>query len=478
MSRGARLGLAARIGTAIVAAVVAIQILVTLVFVLRPPTFPPFYSARWLSAVVTDIIRRETTAGADPARALADGAGAEALVVRIEETPPRLAQGPAPWPLDRVLATVRSDLRDPLEASVQAAGMGPMGGESLLVMPPDAFATLPSGPLAAGEDLLVPPMFQIVVDLHDGRWLTIEPHRWAARRRLIEPLAIIFAGTLLVAAIALLTARSLITPLSALADAADALGRSREVIAAPRSSIRELAAIHDAFEAMQGRLKRFVDERTHMLAAISHDLRTPLARLRLQAEFIGDEDLREGMLGNINAMGDMLAETLSFAEGAAASESSTAFDLASVLMSLCDEASDAGGKAEYQGLDRARVCGRRIAIRRMFSNLIDNALRYGGLARVSLVEGESDWIVSVADDGPGIPAELFDEAFQPFHRLETSRNRDTGGTGLGMSIARDIVLSHGGQISLANAHAGSTGLVVTVLLPKRRGTDDRAAGGA
>src|ERR1700733_11324531 len=121
----------------------------------------------------------------------------------------------------------------------------------------------------------------------------------AQRRRLMRSLAFIFIGTLLIAAIAVLTARSLIAPLSQLATAADALGRSPEIIETPRPGIREFAAIHKAFETMQTRLKRFVGERTHMLAAISHDLRTPLTRLRIQAEFIGDGELREGMLANI-----------------------------------------------------------------------------------------------------------------------------------------------------------------------------------
>jgi signal transduction histidine kinase len=110
--------------------------------------------------------------------------------------------------------------------------------------------------------------------------------------------------------------------------------------------------------------------------------------------------------------------------------------------------------------------GKRTAIRRMFSNLIDNAVRYGGAARVSLREDATDWIVVVADDGPGIPPESFEQAFEPFQRLESSRNRETGGTGLGLSIARDIALAHGGQISLANASPGSSGLIVSVLLPK------------
>jgi signal transduction histidine kinase len=460
----ARLGLAARIGVAIAAAVAAIQVLVTLVFVLNPPNLHPFYSARWLSGAVAGIIKTSMTGGPDQAGGLGDLQNAD-LAVRFDRAPPRLGPGDPPWPINRVLATVRSELGGADALSIEAAGMGP-SGERLPVVPADAFATLPSGPLQSGEDLLVPPIFQITVDLHNGRWLTIGPSHTAARRRLILSLAFIFAGTLVIAAVAVLTARSLIAPLSQLATAADALGRSPEIVETPRPAIRELAAIHKAFETMKSRLKRFVAERTHMLAAISHDLRTPLTRLRLQAEFVAAGELREGMLANIDAMGDMLAETLSFAEGDASSEVSAPFDLASILISLCDEAFDAGVQAEYQGPDHATACGKRTAIRRMFANLIDNAVRHGGAARVTLSENASDWVVAIADDGPGIPAESFERAFEPFQRLESSRNRETGGTGLGLSIARDIALAHGGQISLANAALGSTGLVVSVLLPK------------
>ncbi len=468
MKAYARAGLAARIGVAIVAAVAAIQALVTLVFVLNPPSLHPFYSARWLSGAVAEIVKNAMSGETQPASGLGNLQSAETLAIRIDYAPPRLGPGNPPWPLNRVLATVRNELGGIDAPSIEAVGMGP-SGEPLPVVPADASATLPSGPLQSGEDLLMPPIFVIVVDLHDGRWLTIGPSRTAAHRRLIQSLALIFAGTLVIATIAVFTARSLIAPLSALARAADALGRSPEIIETPRPAIRELAAIHDAFDAMQKRLKRFVDERTRMLAAISHDLRTPLTRLRLQAEFIADGELREGMLANIDAMGDMLAETLSFAEGDASSDASAPFDLASILITLCDEASDAGAEAEYSGPNHATAVGKRMAIRRMFSNLIDNAVRYGGAARVSLSENASDWIVAIADAGPGIPPDLFEQAFEPFHRLESSRNRETGGTGLGLSIARDIALAHGGQISLANAPLGSRGLVVTVLLPKSIG---------
>ncbi len=462
----ARLGLAARIGAAILAAVAAIQVLVTLVFVMNPPNFHPFYSARWLSGAVVEIIKNSTSGEAELASALGNLENAESLAVRFVDAPPsRLRPGDPPWPLNRVLATVRNEVGDAAAPSIEAVGMGP-SGEPIPVVPADAFTTLPSGPLRSGEDLLLPPTFLIGVDLHNGRWLTIGPTGKAARRRLAQSLASIFVGTLLIAAIAVLTARSLIAPLSQLATAADALGRSPEIIETPRPAIREFAAIHNAFETMQKRLKRFVDERTHTLAAISHDLRTPLTRLKLQAEFIADGELREGMLANIDAMRDMLAETLSFAEGHASSDASAPFDLASILISLCDEASDAGAQAEYDGPNHVTAFGKRTAIRRMFSNLIDNAVRYGGAAHVSLSDRASDWVVTIADDGPGIPPDSFEQAFEPFQRLESSRNRETGGTGLGLSIARDIVLAHGGQISLANASPGSGGLVVRVLLPK------------
>jgi signal transduction histidine kinase len=460
----ARFGLAARIGAAIAAAVIAIQILVTLVFVLHPPEFHPFYSARWLSGALAEIIKNATSGETAPMSVSGDAQNAESLTVRLENAPPRFVRDDPPWPLNRVIATVRNELGG-AAPSMTARGMRPPG-ESLQVMPAGAFATLPSGPLQSGEDLLVPPNFLIAADLPDGRWLMIEPSYRAAHRRLMLSLAFIFAGTLLIAAIAVLTARSLIAPLSQLATAADALGRSPEIIETPRPAIREFAAIHSAFETMQKRLKRFVSERTLMLAAMSHDLRTPLTRLRLQAEYIADNELRDGMLANIDAMRDMLTETLSFAEGDASADASAQFDLASILISLCDEASDAGANAEYDGPNHVTAFGKRIAIRRMFSNLIDNAVRYGRVARVSLKDRASDWIVTIADDGPGIPPDLFEQAFEPFQRLESSRSRETGGTGLGLSIARDIALAHGGQISLANAPFGAGGLIVSVLLPK------------
>ena len=206
----ARLGLAERIGAAIVVAVIAIQVLVTLVFVLNPPSLHPFYSARWLSGAVAEIIKNTMSGKAPPASALGNLQNADSLAIGLERAPsPRLDPGDPPWPLNRVLATVRNEVSG--AAALQALGIGP-SGEPVQVVPADAFATLPSGPLQSGEDLLVPPTFLIRIDLRDGRWVTIGPSHRAARRRLMQSLALIFVGTFVIAAIAVLTARSLIAP--------------------------------------------------------------------------------------------------------------------------------------------------------------------------------------------------------------------------------------------------------------------------
>ncbi|MGA7195537.1 sensor histidine kinase [Roseiarcus sp.] len=461
-----RFGLAARIGLSIAAAVVAIQVLVVAVFLLTPENRPPLYGALWLSDAVADLARSALSGAATEPDFLERLPRFGGLSVGIDQTPPRHLV-PPPWPLNRVVATVRSKLADRPSAAVDAFfdGPWPLSGVASMTAPTGLQATWSEGPILPGEELLVPPLFLVTVDLGNGRWLTISPSERGARSRLLRSLAIVIAGTVLIGAIAVVTARGLVAPLGALAAAADRLGRERETTDIVRPAIPELAAIHDAFEAMQGRLKRFVDERTHMLAAISHDLRTPLARLRLQAEFVADEGQRAEMLDNIAALQDMLTETLSFAAGATTSDAPEAFDLASMLISLCDEASDAGGCAEYHGPNHAALSGRRTAIRRAFSNLIENAVRYGDRARVALLRAPHELTVTVSDDGPGIPPELFDKAFSPFQRLETSRNRESGGTGLGLAIARDIVLAHGGQTSLSNDRRRSKGLIVTVTFP-------------
>jgi signal transduction histidine kinase len=218
-----------------------------------------------------------------------------------------------------------------------------------------------------------------------------------------------------------------------------------------------------AFNAMQARIRRLIDDRTQTLAAVSHDLRTPITRLRLRTEFVGDRDLRRMIDGDLDEMERMIDSTLAFLRGAGGEESK-AIDIGSVLRTICDQAADAGHDVVLSGSERAALYGKPLAIKRAFSNLIDNAIKYGERARVSLVDGPNDLVVTIEDEGPGITECEQERVFDPFYRIEGSRSRETGGTGLGLTLARTVVRSHGGEIMLENRPNG--GLRVVVSLPK------------
>lgn len=315
------------------------------------------------------------------------------------------------------------------------------------------------------EDVMIIGRLQISLQLADGTWMAVtEPSREFATIRRIRNLFFLVAGMALIAGVSLFAARMVIRPMRRLSAAADRLGRERELTPVHKSGVPELDAIADSFNQMQQRLKRFVDERTHMLAAISHDLRTPLTRLRLFAEFVNDQQQRALVLNDIEEMEQMLRASLAFASDEAHREPHSRVDLAALLISLCDTVSDAGAQVSYQGPDHAELPCQPVAIRRAFSNLIDNACKYGEEARVTLSEHADTIEVTIADRGPGIPADQVELAFTPFRRLEGSRNRESGGVGLGLSIARDVVHGHGGSIALESHQP--VGLLVRVRLPK------------
>jgi signal transduction histidine kinase len=219
---------------------------------------------------------------------------------------------------------------------------------------------------------------------------------------------------------------------------------------------------------MAGRIQRFVADRTQMLAAIGHDLRTPITRLRLRAEFMDDDEQRRKMLSDLDEMEQMIAATLAFARDDAAAEPASAIDLAALCRTVADEAADARPElAEaiaFEGPDRLTVRARPIALKRAIANLVSNALAYGGSARLRLDPPAGGVVrLLVEDDGPGVPEAELEAVFAPFRRLEESRNRETGGTGLGLTIARNILRAHGGDVVLANRQGG--GLAATVSLP-------------
>ena len=271
--------------------------------------------------------------------------------------------------------------------------------------------------------------------------------------------ALVFVGALWAA---LRTA----APLSRFAEAADRFGTDVYAPPLPEGGSGEVRRATRAFNRMQERLRRFVDDRTMMMAAISHDLRTTLTRLRLRTEFIDDDEQRGKAENDLNEMLAMLEATLAFARDEAVAEARKSVDLAALLQSLCDDYADAGKRVMYAGPDRQPIQGRPVALRRAFSNLIENAIRYGGEATVRLTMADATIVVLVEDRGPGIPADQREQVFAPFFRLETSRSRETGGMGLGLSVARSVVRGHGGDIGLEDREGG--GLRVRVTLPLGR----------
>ena len=270
---------------------------------------------------------------------------------------------------------------------------------------------------------------------------------------------------LCVAALAYLVAVMSTRPLRQLAQAANDLGRDIERASLPEDSgpteVREAAA---AFNRMQTRIRHYVRERTHMLAAIAHDLQTPLTRMRLRLEKVSDEELKEKLIADLSATQGMVKEGLELARSMDAEETFEILDLDSLIDSLCSDAADAGLEVTQSSHVGVSVMARPNALRRCLLNLIDNAVNYGQFAHVAVKKEGDRAVISIIDGGPGIPEEQLDAVFHPFYRLETSRSRGSGGTGLGLAIARNIAEKHHGVLKLRNIRAGGLGLEATLSL--------------
>ncbi len=309
----------------------------------------------------------------------------------------------------------------------------------------------------------------VSIRLPDDRWLVIRapiPHHrlWDSRNFLVA------FGTMTIAA-SLLTwwaVRRMLAPIRLLSEAAERLGRDVNAPALSEAGPLEVAAATAAFNTMAGRIRRFVSDRTFLLSAIGHDLRTPITRLKLRAEWMEDEEQRRKMLADLDELESMVSATLAFGRDVAGSEPAVPLDLAALMRTVLDEAADArplqADRIEYAGPERLRVHGRPVALKRAFANLVGNALSYGGNARLIVSPVEAGSVtVRVEDSGPGIPAAELERVFEPFRRVESSRNRETGGSGLGLSITRNILRAHGGDVGLVNRPEG--GVCATVTLP-------------
>jgi len=261
-------------------------------------------------------------------------------------------------------------------------------------------------------------------------------------------------------------ARNITRPLSDLARAADSVGRdTRPAQPLAERGARELRDAARAFNTMQDRLHRYLDSRTRVLAAMSHDLKTPLTRLRLQVEALENPPMQARIGRELDEMESMVREALALFRGLDDGEPPTAIDIEELLAQIREEFTDMGAAVTVGGHALRPFTGKAQALKRCLTNLIANAVKFGTRAEI-LIEDGADLVIRVRDRGPGIPEEELERVFEPFYRLESSRNRDSGGTGLGLSIARDVAQAHGGSLQLANAPGG--GLEATLRLPRRR----------
>jgi signal transduction histidine kinase len=259
-------------------------------------------------------------------------------------------------------------------------------------------------------------------------------------------------------------ARRVTAPLASLAAAAERLGRDMTAPPLEETGTLETRQASRAFNDMQTRLRSLIENRTRLLAALSHDLRTPLTLLRLRAENVDNAQERDRMLSTIAEMDTMIGTTLKFARDEAATEARRATDLSALVQSIVDDMADAGMPATMQPAEPIVHECRPDALKRAIRNLLDNAVKYGKTAQAAIGATASGIEITVDDEGPGIPDPELSRVFEPFYRLEDSRSRETGGVGLGLAIAQSIVHAHGGEIRLANRAEG--GLTARITLPR------------
>jgi signal transduction histidine kinase len=307
--------------------------------------------------------------------------------------------------------------------------------------------------------------------LSNGQWLLVlsnldPPPRSdpvAAKFSLASLAAWLVLSLALAALLSVVAARRVVKPLSVLSAAVDHLGGSGDDPAIPPRGPREIEGIIRAFNRMRDRLRRFNEDRTRMMAAMSHDLRTPLTRLRMRIEMTEGLDDQQKMLDELYVMNGMVESILSFARDDARQEPRSLVDLSALVDGICQDAADAGDPVTFSGPRDVTISCRPTAMRRAISNLVDNAIKYGWKAAVTLAPDAGRAAITVEDEGPGIPRSEREKVFEPFYRIGSERNPDTGGVGLGLSVTRSIIWEHGGDITLGTRKGG--GLMVRVDLP-------------
>jgi signal transduction histidine kinase len=336
--------------------------------------------------------------------------------------------------------------RHGLPPSATGGPMGIMGGGGMAG--PGHMRAMGYGP-GGGLALLAQ------VRLKDGAWVTFDsflprPPDDLPQRLLLSLLILLGA----VVVVSLVAVRWVTRPLHVLAAAADDLGQDIHRPPLDERGPAEVSRAARAFNTMQARLQRFIDERVRVLRAISHDLKTPLTRMRLRAELLDDEALRAKFEQDLGEMETMVGRTLEYLRGTGGDEAAQPIDITALLESLQEDARETGYDVVVEGAAAAPLIGKPQQIKRCLANLVDNALRYGQRAMIAVEDDAAQLRIRVRDDGPGILETDLERVFEPYFRLDASRSRGTGGTGLGLGIARNIARAHGGDLVLHNRPAG------------------------
>ncbi len=302
------------------------------------------------------------------------------------------------------------------------------------------------------------------VQLNNGKWLTmlvfdVSPYpTWITST--LSPL-LIFTTIFIIFSLVIIL--GITSPLNELAKKANKLGIGEKINAVRLRGPLDIQNVITAFNTMLKRVSNVNDHRARALAAISHDIRTPLTSLRLQAEFISETDVQQIVFKKIDEMEQICEATITFALQDSWGEKTRVFDIVSVVDSLCCDLSEQGLDVTFELRDKIKFSGRPIALKRALTNLIKNGITYGESVQVSIVKTDDVIEIHILDNGNGIPPDKMELLFSPFERLESSRNRDSGGLGLGMAIARSVVRSHGGEIELENIK--NKGLDAVIVLP-------------
>jgi signal transduction histidine kinase len=379
----------------------------------------------------------------------------ELMLDRVAEEPGPLLQGRA---IPAIRAKLAAALRVPTDSVVIAGERGPIADRRVARVLRDRAER--EG--VQEEHFLIEP-FQVGVRQADGGWLVVKPRMPVGLDAWEQRLVLWFVlSALAMAPGAWIFSRRLAAPIKAFADAAERLGRDPNAEPLKIEGPAEVGVAARAFNEMQGRLRRYVDDRTAMMGAIAHDLRTPLTRLRFRIESL-PEDQRAKYASDLDQMEEMIAATLAFVRDASRPGERTPLELSSLVESLCDEMAETGRRTEVEPGEKVVLEGDPMALRRLVSNLLENAVKFGGLARARVFTDGANAVVEIDDDGPGIPPHDTEKVFEPFYRREPSRSRQTGGIGLGLAVVRSIARGHGGDVSLVNRVGG--GLTARVQLP-------------